>query len=185
MGCSIEFETWQRQRDSFFLPDRWYHSLTMRVTKCSIEGGYEISRRFTYTSALNCNGMLVKGRKNLNFSSKGCMHLYGCYERCKLFQYFLLTDWFSSSRRPVPSVIWELKLLSSVSVARYHSWCGNLLRNVQSEDRIPVGARFSDTFRTGPGAHPAWYTMDTASFGRVKRPGSGVNHPPHKGRLRG
>jgi hypothetical protein len=34
---------------------------------------------------------------------------------------FLLTDWFSSSRRPVLSVIWELKFLSSVSVARYRS----------------------------------------------------------------
>jgi hypothetical protein len=154
----------------------------MKVTKCSIEGRCEISRRFTYTSALNYNGMLVKGKTH-NFSNKICMHLYGCYERCKLFQYFLLTDLFSSSRRPVASVIWELKVFSSVSVARYHSRCGNLPRNGESEDRIPVYARFSTTVRTGPGAHPACYTMGTASFPRVKRPGSGVNHPPHQGGL--
>ena len=31
-----------------------------------------------------------------------------------------------------------------------------------------------------PGAHPASYTMHTESFSRgVKRPGLGVNHPPH------
>jgi hypothetical protein len=41
------------------------------------------------------------------------------------------------------------------------------------------GARFSAPFRTGPGAHPASYTMCTGSFPRVKRPGRGVDHPSH------
>ena len=95
----------------------------------------------------------------------------------------LLTDWFSSSRRPVLSAIWAMKFLSSVNVARYHIRCGNLLRNGQSGDRDPVGATFSVTVRTGPGTHSARYTMGTASFPRVKRPGSGVNHPPHQVRL--
>ena len=95
-----------------------------------------------------------------------------------LFQYFLLTNWFSSSQRPVLSVIWELKFLSSVSVVRYHSRCGNLLRNGQSADRIPVDIRFSSTVRTVPGAHTPCYTMDTASFPRVKR--RGFNHPPYQ-----
>jgi hypothetical protein len=31
---------------------------------------------------------------------------------------------------------------------------------------------------TGPGAHPASYTMGTGSFPWVKRPGRGVDHPP-------
>jgi hypothetical protein len=40
-------------------------------------------------------------------------------------------------------------------------------------------ARFSLPVQTGPGAHPAYYTMGTASFPGVKRPGRGVDHPSH------
>jgi len=47
-----------------------------------------------------------------------------------------------------------------------------------SGDRIPMGARFSVPVQTGPGAHPASYTMCTGSFPGVKRPGRGVDHPP-------
>jgi len=42
-----------------------------------------------------------------------------------------------------------------------------------------VEARFSEPFQTGPGAHPASYTMGTGSFPGIKRPGQGVDHPPH------
>jgi hypothetical protein len=52
------------------------------------------------------------------------------------------------------------------------------LRAGRSEDRIPVGARFFAAVQTGPGAHPASYTMSTGSFSGVKRPGRGVDHPP-------
>jgi hypothetical protein len=38
-------------------------------------------------------------------------------------------------------------------------------------------ARLSAPVYTGPGAHPAYYTMSTRSFTGVKRPGRGVNHP--------
>jgi len=41
-----------------------------------------------------------------------------------------------------------------------------------------VGAKFYAPVQTGPGAHPASYTMGTGSFPGVKRPGRGVNHPP-------
>jgi hypothetical protein len=46
-------------------------------------------------------------------------------------------------------------------------------------DRIPVGARFSAPVQTGPGAHPASYTMGAGSFSEVKRPGRGVDNPPN------
>jgi hypothetical protein len=49
----------------------------------------------------------------------------------------------------------------------------------RSGDRIPVGARFSAPVQTGPGAHPASCTMSTGSLPRVKRPGHGVDYPPH------
>jgi hypothetical protein len=49
----------------------------------------------------------------------------------------------------------------------------------RSGDRIPVGARFSAPVHTGPGSHPASSTMVTGSFPGVKRPGRGVDHPPH------
>jgi len=41
------------------------------------------------------------------------------------------------------------------------------------------GVRFSAPVQTGPEAKPASYTMGTGSFSGVKRPGRGVDHPPH------
>ena len=44
----------------------------------------------------------------------------------------------------------------------------------------PGGGRdFSAPVQIGPGAHPASCTMGTGSFLGVKRPGRGVDHPPH------
>jgi hypothetical protein len=40
-------------------------------------------------------------------------------------------------------------------------------------------AIFSTPVQTDPEAHPASHTMDTGSFPGVKRPGRGVDHPPH------
>jgi hypothetical protein len=54
----------------------------------------------------------------------------------------------------------------------------NSLRDGRPGDRIPVRARFSAPVQTGPGTHPASYTMGTGSFPGVKRPGRGVDHPP-------
>jgi len=39
--------------------------------------------------------------------------------------------------------------------------------------------RFSAPVQAGPGAHPASYTMGNGTLPGVKRPGSGVDHPPH------
>jgi hypothetical protein len=41
------------------------------------------------------------------------------------------------------------------------------------------GARFSVHVQTGPVAYPASYAIGTGSFTGVKRPGRGVDHPPH------
>jgi hypothetical protein len=48
----------------------------------------------------------------------------------------------------------------------------------RSGDRIPVGARFSAPVQTGPGAHPAYCTMDTGFFPEVES-GRGVMLAPH------
>jgi hypothetical protein len=40
-----------------------------------------------------------------------------------------------------------------------------------------MGARFSAPVQTEPEAHPAYYTIGTASFPRVKRPERAVDHP--------
>ena len=43
------------------------------------------------------------------------------------------------------------------------------------------GQRFTALVQTGPGAHPASYTMGTRAFPGVKRPGRGAEHlPPSK-----
>jgi hypothetical protein len=41
-----------------------------------------------------------------------------------------------------------------------------------------VVARFSAPVQTGPGAHPASYTVGTGSFPGEKRPGRGADQPP-------
>ena len=41
------------------------------------------------------------------------------------------------------------------------------------------GARFSALVRTGYDANPASYTMGTGPLPGVKRPGRGIDHPPH------
>ena len=40
------------------------------------------------------------------------------------------------------------------------------------------GARFAALVQTGPGDHPASYTIGTGSFPGVEQPGRGVYHPP-------
>jgi hypothetical protein len=60
----------------------------------------------------------------------------------------------------------------------YRSRCSDSLRAERSGDRIPM-PRFSAAVLTYPGAHPGSYTVGTGSFPRVKRPGRGVDYPPH------
>jgi hypothetical protein len=43
---------------------------------------------------------------------------------------------------------------------------------IYSGDLIPVEARFSAHVQTGPGAHPAYCTMNTGSFPGVKAAGA-------------
>ena len=62
-----------------------------------------------------------------------------------------------------------------VQRSRYSDW----LWPGRSGDQISVGARFSAPVQIGPGAHRASYIMGTGSFPGLKRPGSGVDHPPH------
>jgi len=40
-----------------------------------------------------------------------------------------------------------------------------------------VGTRFSVSVQTGPGVHPASYTVGTGSFTGIKQPVRGVDHP--------
>jgi hypothetical protein len=70
-----------------------------------------------------------------------------------------------------------IKLLHCCSGPRQRSRYSDSLRVGQSGDRILVGARYSAPVQTGPGAHPASYTLGTGSFPGVKRPGHSVDHP--------
>ena len=53
------------------------------------------------------------------------------------------------------------------------------LMSGRSGDRITMGTIFSALVQTGPGAHPASYTLGTGSFSGVKRPGRRIHQPPH------
>ena len=77
---------------------------------------------------------------------------------------------------------WSGKHLARVlNICRGLGWLSRYsdsLRAGRSGDQIPVGARFFAPVQTGPGAHPASYTMGTGSFPEAKRPGRSVDHPP-------
>jgi len=79
-------------------------------------------------------------------------------ERSELFRYF--------------GVVYLKTCVGELS--QYRDW----LRAGRSEDRIPVGARFSAPVQTGPGAHPAACTMGTGFSPGVKS-GWGVTLTPH------
>jgi hypothetical protein len=61
----------------------------------------------------------------------------------------------------------------------YRSRYSDSLRTGRPGDRMPVEARFSAHVQAGLGAHPSYYKMGTASYPGVRRPGRGVDHPPH------
>jgi len=58
------------------------------------------------------------------------------------------------------------------------SWYSDSLWAGWSGDRNSVEVQFSSPAQTGPGAHPASYTMGTRSFLGVKQPELGIDHPP-------
>jgi hypothetical protein len=59
---------------------------------------------------------------------------------------------------------------SSVGIAIRYVLDGSGIESRWGRD-IPI------PFQTGPGAHPASYTMGTGTFHGVKRPGRDVDHP--------
>jgi hypothetical protein len=80
---------------------------------------------------------------------------------------FILNKWLSKVSYILPGYF-----------SRYSSW----LRSGQSEDRIPLRARFSTPIHTLPEAHTTSYKI---SFRGVNRPESGANHaPPSKAEVK-
>ena len=76
----------------------------------------------------------------------------------------------------------SMEVMLTTIHARRSGWLmrySDLLWDGRSRDRIPVWLRFSAPVETEPETHPASYTMGTGSFLGVKRPGRGVEHPPH------
>ena len=88
---------------------------------------------------------------------------------CRNLWCFLSTGEWKPNLFPVAMEI----ILWARWLSRYSDW----LRAGRSGDRIPVGARFSATLQTSPGAHPASCTIGTGSFPGVKS-GRGVRPTP-------
>ena len=66
-----------------------------------------------------------------------------------------------------------------INRARIAQFVKRLAQDERSGDRITAGKRLSSHVPTGPGVHPASYTMGTGSFTVVNRPGRGFDYPPH------
>ena len=82
---------------------------------------------------------------------------------------------FTTFTPPRSFMVWFLSTATIwAGIAQSVYW---LVRAGRSWDWIPVRARFSAPVQTGPGAHPASYTMGTGSFPGVRRRGRGVDHP--------
>ena len=76
-------------------------------------------------------------------------------------------------------VFWIIKLSSLGGGPGQCSKYSDSLRSGWSVDQLLEGVRFSAHIQTGPGAHPASYTMGTTrSFLEVKWPRYGADHPP-------
>ena len=75
----------------------------------------------------------------------------------------------------------------SLIILRIYFICGpgklsrysDTLRDGRSGDRNLLEAIFSAPVQTGPGDHPASYTMGTGSLPGVKPPGRDADHPSH------
>jgi hypothetical protein len=80
-------------------------------------------------------------------------------------------------QRKIPYIREDVSRESSVDTATRYGMHGSGI-----ETRL--GGETSAPVQTGPGAHPASYTMGSGSFPGVKRPGRGVDHPHQVPRLK-
>ena len=97
-----------------------------------------------------------------DFSEVRAVRLPDCILVCPKFQIVILLDLLLTDLSCV------LLTRGLLTYSRY----SDSLRAARSGDRIPVGARFSAPVQTGPGAHPACYTMNTGFLSRGKSAGS-------------
>jgi hypothetical protein len=88
---------------------------------------------------------------------------------------------FKGTRSFLKFIILQINIILPYNVGRdsFLSLYSDLLWAGRSRDRIPLGGRFSAPIQTCPVSQPASNTIGTGSFPGVKRPGRGVNHPPH------
>ena len=108
------------------------------------------------------------------------------YKPLRSFEKHKVTDSAQNNSHTAPSRTDLLALCSSLIKQIHHPW-----RDWESSvgiatryglDGPGIESRWGEIFRTlqtGPGAHPASYTMGTGPFPGVKQPRRGVDHPPH------
>ena len=92
--------------------------------------------------------------------------------------YFSFYSYFIKLSFPVHFLFkWRQNLSARINAARVAQSVQQLATGWTVRDRIPVEARFYTPVQTGPGAHPASFTMGTGSFPGAKS-GRGVTLTP-------
>ena len=100
-------------------------------------------------------------------------------ESCGLWCVYLECCRGTSKRRYRRTGAVEPWKVHGTSLRRHVRRFSDFIRVGWSGDRIPVAARFSAPVQTSPEAHQGSCTMGTGSLPGWKRPGLGINSPPH------
>ena len=151
---------------------------------------FRVLSRLLFLSCLNTQFVI---RTHTNFSvqqstrnNKSIRHSHSAYEKSRRIHNCFLLQVTSNRLQQRPSMRQAIALsgiCQNFLKVKYQAWTAiahsvKRLATGWRVRRIPVGGEIFCTRQTGPGAHPASYTMGNGSFQGVKRPGRGVNHPP-------
>ena len=174
--------TWQLIEPSQCFTKNDWHYITLHITRQDLLFTYLPNNCFVYISRAQLNNLIIQTTRYKHWAlSHFCASLYTCtYVASNSGLRKGKTDGRESRKWPavakqststyvsVGIAAWTL-LLTLIYVAEYdwgQGWLSIPTRYGVEGPGIesPWGTRFSSPVQTGPGAHPASYTMDTGLY---------------------